>query len=147
MAPKQRVNVASDNSITLENYGVGDIMTALSASEGIAINFQISFAPNSSVLTADGDFQVASIAKAITYVGTDIDFELQVYGNNKTLSRSRVGQILSLLNGRFGLVNKFNVVYRPAQGKTNGNKKSNMLVKLINRGIYPVDDVMLTDTQ
>lgn len=107
-ADVKNVRLEPDGSFTLLSSSPTDVYSALNSGVGVAVNFQLSFARHSIVLTADGEQTMATIARALTLIGQRSAFKLLVHRNGnqdpkgrKKLTQSRSTAIVNKLINNF----------------------------------------------
>lgn len=117
------------------------IWRSLETGEGVGVNFDFSFAKNSSVLTAEGNQLLGLVAKAIGYIGDEILFEIQTHNDTREkLSRDRVDAIVAELNSRYSLKNNFVVsdysgaAFFSRRTQSSKNRSDIWRVTIVNKG-------------
>ena len=102
-----------NGSISLKYYGVLEVAKAFTENPGTEINFDIDFAENSIVPTADGRGLVDTLALVIRYIGKN--YEFKIIGHTGTqgnrvlkdrLSRQRAEAVAALLSNNHGIANE-----------------------------------------
>jgi len=113
------VTYESDGTLTVTSSNLYTIFKALDSELGAGVNFNVSFASNSTVMNADGQHQLDKLAKALKYMDEGSNFELLVYKGSSLpdssyrngLEESRVQEILSKLRRRYKLKHSISVRY------------------------------------
>lgn len=145
--PDRNVTKEANGSISLEQYNVLAIAKALEENPGVEINFDIGFANNSKVLTADGRYMVDILASVIRFLGDE--YQLEIHGhveskgsNNskKILSESRARTVSNQLLVNYGIQNHLTAVgladARPINSSKAFNERSiNNRISIVNNGL------------
>ena len=103
-----KVYVEADGSFTPKSERSIDILAALNSSVGAAVNIELQFAKNSSVLTADGKQTLSVIADAISYLDSNIEIDLEIPKHRvkgKPFTKARGDELIRLLRSRYGIKN------------------------------------------
>jgi len=124
------VRYESDDTLTVTSSSLFTIFEALNSGLGAAVNFKVSFARNSTVMNADGQYELDKMAKALTYMAKGSSFELLVHkgssqsasSHRKDLEESRVSEILSTLRRRYKLDHDFSVSYENVQNRSSAKE-------------------------
>ena len=103
----------ANGSIMLDRYDVVTITKAFKKNPNVAINFDVGFARNSTVLTADGRSVVDILARVMFHIGKDYQFHLTGYADingsrdfKKRLSKNRAQIMTILLKNNHGVPNE-----------------------------------------
>jgi len=126
----QGVQYESDGTMSIINTSLFTIFEALDSSSGAAVNFDVSFARNSTVMNADGQHQLDQMAKALKYMSDETRFELLVHkgssqspgSRRRNLEESRVQEILSKFRLRYQLKNEISVNFQPSNKRPTGKQ-------------------------
>jgi len=105
---KSKVVVEADGSLTPKHESVVDVIAALESSVGVAVNFELVFAKNSTVLTADGEQTLAIIAESIRYLDSNIRVDVEMPNDavrGKSFTERRGAEVVRLLRSRFNVRN------------------------------------------
>lgn len=140
------VRLEADGSFSLLTTSPTDIYKALNSGNGAAVNFELSFAKHSIVMTADGLQSLESIARAIKLIGSSASFKLIVhrFGNQdpkgrKGLTKSRAKNIRNKLKYAYGLKNELKIDFqaRPSLSKNaslDSNNTQFLGITVVNMG-------------
>ncbi len=115
-----KVEVESDGSYSLKTFQSIDVLAALNSGIGTAVNFEIQFAKNSLVLTADGKQTLGLIADAISYLNSDIRIDLEIPKHpvkEEAFTKARGNELLRLLHSRYGVKNPIKLFITPSNSK------------------------------
>jgi len=135
-----------NGSITIQHYSVPHIADVLRDNPHIPINFDIKFAKNSSVITADGKDNLSKLASVIQLIGSRNTFEIQGHTNNLgnsnskiKLSTKRAETIAILLKNTHAIENHLDFLGMAdkspiTSNSTNDGQKTNERISIINRG-------------
>ncbi len=135
----------ADGSFTPLTESVVDVLAILTSSIGAAANFELTFAENSYVLTADGQQTLGLIASSIKYLDPDTRIDLDIPeqpGISRELTTQRAKEIVRLLSSRYGLKQSIELFVSPVdaydgiQLNKQGRKRTQIqLVTVLNMGI------------
>lgn len=101
---------SDDISKSISNSMVTRIWKSLGAGEGVGVNFDFSFAPNSAVLTADGNHLLELVVRAIKILDSQTQFEIQTHNNRaEALSKARADSIVTILKNNYKVLNSISV--------------------------------------
>jgi len=136
------VALENDGSFSLLRDDSSTIFSALNSGPGAAVNFDVSFAKHSIVLTADGQLTLETVARAIRLIGEQQPYTLLIKHNPKFdpsgrrgLTQSRANAILSELNKQQELSNRVSVIFgRDSSGLQEVGKSQLLQVTIMNAG-------------
>lgn len=125
----KNVKLEQDGSFTLLTTSPSDIYSALNSGVGAAVNFELNFARHSTVLTADGQQAMETIARAVALIGPQTSFKLLVhrYGNQdpigrKKLTQSRARAMVNSLNNNHRINSELLIDFEPRAALSNARK-------------------------
>jgi len=101
------VVLENDGTITPINLNFETVLAALKAGDGVAINFDLAFAPRTKVLTAEGKHVVEVISNAMKYLASGMMFEIHARSivadahHSQSLSDNRMQALIARLSHRF----------------------------------------------
>lgn len=108
----ENISREQNGSISLREYSVLKIAKAFKENQGIEINFDIGFANNSTVLTADGRQVVDVLALVMDFVGEEYQFEIRGHtdesrhnDSKKKLSENRARVVANQLQVKHDIAN------------------------------------------
>lgn len=145
-ADVDEVALEDDGSFSLLSSEPSILFSALDSGAGAAVNFELSFARHSIVMTADGQQTLDSIARALTLIGKGSAFQLIVhrYGNQdpkgrKKLTQSRANEVLNKLKSTYGIRSLLSLEYtaKSVQSyiqKSNSNRVEVLGFTVVNMG-------------
>ena len=114
----ENVNLEQDGSFSLLSSSPAVVYSALNSGTGAAVNFEISFARHSIVMTADGQKNMEDIARALTLIGSQTAFKLVIhrFGNQdpsgrKKLTQSRANVIANRLRNNYRINSDLSIGY------------------------------------
>lgn len=140
-----KVQVESDGSYSPKTERTIDVLSALNSSVGAAVNFEIQFAKNSSVLTADGRQTLGLIADAISYLDSAVRIDLEIPkhpSKDRSFTQARGSELVRLLRSRYGVKNPVKLFITPLTSKagfysvkTHGKETEIKRVTILNMGL------------
>jgi len=143
----QKIIRQSNGSISLENYDVVSITKAFQKNPNVEINFDVRFARNSTVLTADGRNMVDTLARVMFHIGKGYQFQITGYPDTagsrdfkKRLSENRAHGMAILLRNNHGVPNAIKFLgsistrFITENGTTSG-KAVNASITISNKGL------------
>ncbi len=112
---RAKIVVEADGSFSPKTTSVIDAIGALESGVGAAVNFELVFAKNSNVLTAEGEQTLSVIANSMRYLDSNVrvDVEMPSHAEHgESFTERRGAELLRLLRSRYGVKNpiKFFVV-------------------------------------
>jgi hypothetical protein len=117
-AKVENVNLENDGSFSLLSSSPSVVYSALNSGSGAAVNFELSFARHSTVMTADGQQNMDIIARALKLIGSESAFKLEIhrFGNQdpsgrKKLTQSRANAIVSKFRNAYRITSEITVDY------------------------------------
>ena len=142
------VNIVKEpnGSITIQHYSVPHIADVLRDNPHVPVNFDIKFAKNSSVITADGKDNLSKLAAVIQLIGDKNIFEIQGHtsnlGNSNSklkLSTKRAEAITILLKNSHAIENRLDFLGMADKSpittnSTNDGQAITERISIINRG-------------
>ena len=112
------VVIEQDGSYSLVDFKPSVLFSALNSGSGAAVNFQLSFARHSVVLTADGHQELEDIARGIRLIGKETSFKLSIhrYANQdpsgrKSLTENRANVVMNTIKISHGIVSEISLDY------------------------------------
>lgn len=132
------VLLEDDGSFSLLSSDPSVLFSALNSGAGAAVNFELSFARHSIVMTADGQQTLDGIARALTLIGKSSAFQLIVhrYGNQdpkgrKKLTESRANEVLGRLKGAYGISSLLALEYTAKSAPSNTQRKESNAIEVL----------------
>lgn len=113
----------ADHSLSLTKLDVGKLHNVLNSGDGVVVNFDVEFAANTSVMTAEGNHTIDVLLRTLKYIRPATHYEIQVHGESGQSSRrrsvaaTRAQTVLHRLDVRFGHRHKFSLSEAAARPK------------------------------
>ncbi len=112
------VTLEKDGTFSLLTDDSSTVFSALNSGSGAAVNFDVAFAKNSIVMTADGQLILETIARALRLIGTEQPFGLIVKHSSKSgpagrrsLTKGRADAVVRELTQRHGIKSELSVSF------------------------------------